>query len=165
MNESDKYMKTSFVTVRLNNFLFGIDVNFVREINRLMDITSVYLAPNYISGLMNLRGQIITIVDPGIRLNLGKRVITPKSRCVVMKATSGFSSTDKISLNDTVGILADSVGDIVTVDNSTIDQLPPNISELDGEYIDGVVSLENELLMILKIGILLQNETATNKIT
>jgi purine-binding chemotaxis protein CheW len=66
-------MNKSFITVKIDNYLFGIDVALVREVNRYIDISPVSLSPDFISGLMNLRGQIITVIDPGVRLNLGKR--------------------------------------------------------------------------------------------
>jgi purine-binding chemotaxis protein CheW len=152
-------MNKSFVTIRIDTYHFGIDVDLVREVNRNIDISKVSLAPDYITGLMNLRGQIITIIDPGVRLNLGVREITQKSRCVVFKTTSELNNKSiNISLNETVGILVDSVGDIVSVDNETIEMLPPNLSDIDNKYIGGVIKLDNNLLLILKMETMLKNE-------
>lgn len=152
-------MNKSFVTIKIENYLFGIDVNFVREVNRYVDISPVSLAPDFIIGLMNLRGQIITIIDPGVRLNLGKRELSGSSICVVIKTASELSNSSMTTfINDTVGILVNAVGDIILVDETTIENLPPNLSDIDNEYISGVVKLEDDLLLILNMDTLLRND-------
>jgi purine-binding chemotaxis protein CheW len=152
-------MNKSFITITIDQYLFGIDVSFVREVNRYVDISPVSLAPDFIAGLMNLRGQIITIIDPGVRLDLGKTEIKQSSRCVVMKSGAELSHLQgNISLSETVGILVDAVGDIVIVEEDAIEPLPPNLTELDNEHIGGVVKLEKDLLLILKIDSLLKND-------
>lgn len=152
-------MNKSFITIKIDQYLFGIDVSFVREVNRYVDISPVSLAPDFITGLMNLRGQIITIIDPAVRLDLGKTEIKQSSRCVVMKSGAELTHAKaNISYNETVGILVDAVGDIVLVDEDTIEQLPPNLTEIDNEHISGVVKLDKDLLLILKIDTLLRND-------
>ena len=152
-------MNKSFITLKIDQYLFGIDVVFVREVNRYIDISPVSLAPDFITGLMNLRGQIVTIIDPGVKLDLGKTEIKETSRCVVMKNGSEIThSKTGIALNETVGILVDAVGDIIIVEEEAIEPLPPNLTEFDNDYISGVVKLDNELLLILKIDSLLKND-------
>jgi purine-binding chemotaxis protein CheW len=152
-------MNKSFITLKINQYLFGIDVSFIREVNRYVDISPVSLAPDFIAGLMNLRGQIITIIDPGIKLELGKTEIKQSSRCVVLKSGAELSHLkSNISLNETVGILVDAVGDIVIVDEEAVEPLPPNLTDLDNEHISGVVKLEKDLLLILKIDVLIKND-------
>jgi len=151
-------MKKSFITVKLDNFNFGIDVAFVREVNRNVEISPVALAPDFTAGLMNLRGQIITIIDPGVKLSLSKRQFSKKSYCVILKTSSEITNKKLLrSFNETIGLLIDTVGDIVIVDDSEIDPLPPNINQIDSEYINGVVRLENSLLIILAIDKILEN--------
>jgi purine-binding chemotaxis protein CheW len=129
-------MNKSFITVKIDNYLFGIDVALVREVNRYIEISPVSLAPDFISGLMNLRGQIITVIDPGVRLGLGKRQLESSNRCVVIKSGAELvNSSLSSSLNETVGILVNAVGDIINVDEDTIEPLPPNLSDLDNEFI------------------------------
>lgn len=152
-------MNKSFITIKIDQYLFGIDVSFVREVNKYIDISPVSLAPDFITGLMNLRGQIITIIDPGVRLELGKTEIKQSSRCVVLKSGAELSHTKaNISLNETVGILVNAVGDIVIVDEEAIEPLPPNLTDLDNKHISGIVKLEKDLLLILKIDILIKND-------
>lgn len=156
-------MNKSFITVKIDNYLFGIDVALVREVNRYIDISPVSLSPDFISGLMNLRGQIITVIDPGVRLNLGKRQLDNTTRCVVIKSGAELANSSlSSSLNETVGILVNAVGDIISVDEDSIESLPPNLSDLDNEFISGVVKLENDLLVILRVDAIVRNDKKVN---
>jgi purine-binding chemotaxis protein CheW len=146
-------MNKSFITIKIGEYLFGIDLQHVREVNRFLDITPVALAPEFVAGLMNLRGQIVTVIDPGIKLNMEKRKISKTSRCVILKTATEDATT---SLKDILGILVDSIGDIFTVNNSEIEPSPPNVGEIDEQLISGIVKLEDELLIILKMETLLQ---------
>lgn len=141
-------MNRSFITIRIGEYLFGIDLKHVREVNRYLDITPVALAPEFVSGLMNLRGQIVTVIDPGIKLQMGKRAISNSSRCVILKTAAEDPS---VSQKDTLGILVDSIGDIFTICNSEIESSPPNIIDIDVKLISGIVKLEQELLIILQM--------------
>jgi purine-binding chemotaxis protein CheW len=132
-----------FVTFKIDEDLLGIDVLRVREINRVLDITPVAKAPAYVRGLVNLRGQTVTIFDLGIRLGLPPRHITEESHNIVLK-------------HDMVGFLVDSIGDIVQCGAIEVEPPPANAGDIDGKFIDGVVQLEHELLVILDTGKVLE---------
>lgn len=125
-----------FVTFRIDSNLLGIDILNVREINRILDITPVQHAPDYIRGLVNLRGQTVTVFDLGIRLGLSLREITAESHNIILK-------------NDTVGLLVDSIGDVVNADETQIKPPPANIGKIESEFVDGVVRLDEKLLVVL----------------
>ena len=84
-------MTKQFVTFRIDGDLLGLDVLRVREINRILDITPVASAPDYVRGLVNLRGQTVTVFDLGIRLGLTPRFITEESHNVVLETPPGWS--------------------------------------------------------------------------
>lgn len=146
-------MNRSFITIKIGEYLFGIDLRHVREVNRFLDITPVALAPEFVSGLMNLRGQIVTVIDPGIKLHMEKRKVSKTSRCVILKTATEDAS---ITLKDILGVLVDSIGDIFTVNDSEIEPSPPNVGEIDEQLISGIVKLDDDLLIILKLDALLQ---------
>lgn len=125
-----------FVTFTIDDDLLGIDVLMVREINRVLDITPVPKAPAYVRGLVNLRGQTVTVFDLGIRLGLPLRKISEESHNVVLK-------------NDPVGLLVDSIGNIVRCNELEVEPPPANVSNIEGRFIEGVVKLNHELLVIL----------------
>jgi len=141
-------MSKSFMSIMLGEYLFGMDVTIIREVNRSVEMTPVALAPDLIRGLMNLRGQIITVLDPAIRLSLEPCKISSLTRCVVLKTKNEGSY---LGLRDITGILVDSVGDIITVENNDLEQAPPNLSELNDQFVDSVIKMENGLLIILNM--------------
>ena len=146
-----------FATFYLDDLLLGIDILAVREINRHLDLTNVHLMKDYVCGMLNLRGQIITMLDLGVKLGLKPREITPESRGIILKTqqeidTKTFEALAEEELgSDHVGLLVDRVGDVVTVDAGEIDPPPANIGEISGQYLSGVIRLEDKLLSILKI--------------
>lgn len=143
-------------TFVIGEHLFGINVLLVREINPNNSFTPVDLAPEYIRGLMNLRGQIITIIDPAVRLGMQQRKITPTSCCLVLKTTREVEDREDATkllgktVNDMVGLLVDSIGDMVTADTREIEPPPANIGEIDGKFMSGVLKMKDRLLIILK---------------
>jgi purine-binding chemotaxis protein CheW len=126
-----------FVTFRIDEDLLGIDVLKIREINPGLDITPVPRAPDYVRGLVNLRGETITILDLGIRLGLAPRDIAEASHNVVLR-------------NHPVGLLVDSIGDMVECGELQVEAPPANVGSIEGKYIEGVVRLNSDLLVILK---------------
>jgi purine-binding chemotaxis protein CheW len=148
-----------YATFRLDNHLFGIDVLLVREINQYMIITPVPLAAQSIRGLINLRGQIVTVVDLGVLIGLEPRAITKESHSMVLKTQDDLSSLrvrfgnqDLTGPMDTVGLLVDGVGDVVDVDLNEMEPPPANVGDIDGQFLAGIIKLESELLVLLNIG-------------
>lgn len=139
--------KKQFVTFRIDDDLLGIDVLMVREINRVLDITPVPKSRDYVRGLVNLRGQTVTIFDLGVRLGLSPRIITPESHNVVLK-------------NDPVGLLVDSIGNMVQCAEPEVELPPANVGSIEGKFIEGVLKLSHELLVILNTRKILENDTA-----
>ncbi len=153
-----------FITFYLGDDLFGLDILLVREINRNMDITPVDRAPAYVRGLINLRGQIVTVLDLGVRLNIGARRISRDSSCIVLKTRheverNAVSGVDLDNLAaDLVGLLVDRIGDVVSVDADAIDPPPAHAGGVKGKFLDGIVKLEKQLLITLKVAELLALE-------
>ncbi len=139
-----------FVTFRVDSYLLGIDILMVREINQVLDITEVPEAPGHILGLVNLRGQTITVFDLGIRLGLGPRTITSESHNVIFKY-------------ETVGLLVDQIGDVIQVEESEVEPSPVNTGRIGSQYIEGIVKLEEELLLILSPDEIIACETKGNE--
>jgi purine-binding chemotaxis protein CheW len=151
-------MRKQFATFRLDEQLFGIEVLLVREINQQMDITLVQQAPEHVRGLINLRGQIITIFDLGVRLGLKPRDITTRSHSVILKTEDELGPVrhregreDLRSSGDAVGLLVDLIGDVVEEDETEIEPPPANVGDVDGRFLSGVIKLEEDLLVLLDV--------------
>ena len=158
-------MQRQYSTFRLGEGLFGIDVLLVREINRNLDISEVSPAPEYVRGLLNLRGQIVTIFDLGIQLGIGLRQAGEESCCVVLKTDQELERLAAEGLvtdatcRDPVGLFVDAIGDMVMADDAAIESSPANVGAVDARYIKGVVKLDQELLILLNVTSLLKFET------
>ncbi len=150
--------QNQFATFFIDEHLFGVNVLLVREINPHVDFTPVDLAPDFVRGLMNLRGQIVTIIDPAVRFGIGQRPITPRSRCLVLKTAREVEEREDgaqlmlETVSDSVGFLVDSIGDMVAADARDLEPPPANIGEIDGKFIAGVHKLEEKLMIVLKTG-------------
>ena len=140
-----------FVTFYLGSDLYGIDIILVREVYPNFDVTVVDDAPRCIRGLLNLRGQIVTVIDLGVRLDLGERKIFPTSSCIVLKTASeideAFASSTTTEL---VGLLVDKIGDVVSVDSKAIAPPPAHTAGVQGKFLEGVVKMDDRLLILLK---------------
>lgn len=154
----------SFSTFKLNDQLFGVDIFFVREINKHMDITPVQHVPEFILGLINIRGQIVTVMDLKSRLGLGRSLISSHSHNIIlntgeeMKEIDGIDCQDYYKISDKVGLLVDDIGQIVTAEEEEIDKPPANMSGIESKYITGVVKLDGTLMGILSLSKILTVE-------
>jgi purine-binding chemotaxis protein CheW len=146
-----------YATFKIGTGLFGIDVLLIREINRNLDITEVNPAPDFVRGLLNLRGQIVTVIDPGTRLGIERRSLDSSSCCVVLKTSQEIERMRDEGLlaetthKDTVALLVDGIGDMVNIDDRAIEHPPANINGIDSSFISGIVKLDSELLVIMKL--------------
>ncbi len=146
-----------YTTFYLDDHLFGVDILYVREISRQLELTPVHRVGNHVRGLVNLRGQIVTVLDLGVKLALEPREVSATSRNIILK-TEGELDRQSIHVDehlgtgtDVVGLLVDRIGDVVTVDESEIERPPANVGVVSGKYLSGVVKLDHGLLSILKV--------------
>lgn len=128
------------VTFHVGKEEFGVDILDVREINRLMDITRVPHAPEFVEGVINLRGQVIPVVDLRRRFRLAAAERDKNNRIVVVELTGKV-----------VGFLVDSVSEVLRVPSSLVEPPPAIAGGIDSDYIRGVVKLEDRLLVLLDL--------------
>ena len=151
-----------YSTFLLGKDLFGLDILLVREINRNLAITPVEQAPDFVSGLLNLRGQIVTVVDLGVKLGLEKRVLGSESRVIVLKTAQELSAKhvdDRLlaaAQVDLLGLLVDGVSDMVTADDKAVEPPPANTGNVADKFLTGVIKLEHGLVGVLDIGRILK---------
>lgn len=144
-----------YASFYIGDTLFGIDILLVREINRSIEITPVDLVTESIRGLINLRGQLVTIFDLGIQLGIRKTEQTGATRCIILKTNNEITNLpnaeelDDSTSDDFVGFLVDKIGDIVTTDTDSIESPPAHLSGVERKFIKGVFKLDKKLLIIL----------------
>lgn len=128
------------VTFHVGDEEFGVDILRVREINRLMEITRVPHAPDFVEGVINLRGQVIPVVDLRKRFGLPAVARDKHARIVVVELT------DKV-----MGFLVDSVSEVLRVPRNILEPAPSIAGGIDSRYIQGVVKLEDRLMILLDL--------------
>jgi purine-binding chemotaxis protein CheW len=142
----------TYCSFRLQNGLFGIDALAVKEITVLPTLTPIPHSPDAVRGYVNLRGQIVLVLDMNCLLQTGESSIGLETRLVVFRARLG----------DPFGILVDRIGDIVELSDEQIEKRGTDAFPRKGNgdspqdaLITGVGKLDNELLTLLDAGKLL----------
>lgn len=129
-----------FCTFFLENYFFGVDVQQVQEVFRYQEQTRVPLAPKVVSGLINLRGQIVTAIDLRRRLGLSERAAGQQPMNVVVRTADG-----------PVCLLVDEIGDVVEVTGEAFDPVLETLVGIAHGLIGGVYKLIDSLLLVLDI--------------
>jgi purine-binding chemotaxis protein CheW len=132
---------SQFCTFYLDKLLFGVELKGVQEVIRSLDRTKVPLAPDVVSGLINLRGQIVTAVDLRRRLELDPAPSGMLSMNVVVRSDDGA-----------VSLVVDEIGDVVEVEEDTFERPPETLRGTVRNTILGVHKLNGRLMHVLDIG-------------
>ncbi|MCS3900404.1 chemotaxis protein CheW [Methanococcus voltae] len=130
------------VVFKLSTNEYGLRVNEVREVLKLQDITAIPNTPSYISGVTNIRGEIMPIIDLRKKLNLFDSMDTPDGDMLVMVV-----EIDGIP----IGILVDFVSDVMQISSENIEEIEGIKKNSNGEYIEGIAKIGNRLIIILNI--------------
>jgi purine-binding chemotaxis protein CheW len=128
---------------------YGVDVKQVQEIRRVAEITSVPRAPEFVRGVINLRGRILPVLDLRRRLALGEVVVDRDSRIVVVRVK------DRL-----LGLLVDGASQVLKVPVSQIEAAPEEVVQKGGDYIRGVAKLADRLIILVDLERLLATELA-----
>ncbi len=136
-----------WVTFHLDNEVYGVNVMQVKEVLRYTEIAPVPGAPDYVLGIINLRGNVVTVIDTRMRFGLSPCDVSENSRIVIIEAE-----------NQIVGILVDSVAEVVDLNSDDIDPAPNIGTEESAEFIRGVSNRNDELLILIDLNKLLNDE-------
>lgn len=127
-----------FCTFFLDSYFFGVEVEKVQEVIRYHEMTRVPLATAVISGLINLRGQIVTAIDLRQRLELSKRPADQIPMNVVVR-------TD----DNAVSFLVDEIGDVLEISGEIFERVPDTVQGKTRDLLRGVYKLQDQLLLVL----------------
>jgi purine-binding chemotaxis protein CheW len=136
-----------WVTYRLDEETYGINVMQVQEVLRYTEIAPVPGAPEYVLGIINLRGNVVTVIDTRSLFGLPPTDITDNSRIVIIESDE-----------QVVGILVDSVAEVVYLRSSEIDSAPNVGTEESAKFIQGVSNRSGELLILVDLNKLLSDD-------
>lgn len=138
-----------YLTVNLGTEEYGVDILAVREIRGWTPVTRIPQAPSYVLGVLNLRGAIVPVLDLRLRFGLAREEYTATTVCViVMVAGRQF------------GVVVDAVSDVVEVSPSGIRPVPDMGTTVDTEYLKGLTSVGERMVLLLDVDRLLQPQDA-----
>ena len=133
------------VTFILGNDLFGIQINFIREIIEFDGITQVPMMPNFVRGIINLRGSVVPVIDLSVRFGRGLTELK-SSTCVAIlslpTAETGYSE---------VGILLDGVCEVLEIPLNEIDPSPTFGINIRGDFIQGIATIKGRFAILLDV--------------
>mgnify|MGYP000120850151 FL=1 len=141
---TEKDYQYQLVTFQLGEEHYGIDIMDVKEIVRVQDIRPIPNAPSYVEGIINLRGEIIPIINLHKRFHIKKAVVGEDEELL-----SGFIIIDVEGMK--LGVVIDKIARVVTIENEQIQAPPQMLSGIGAEYIQGVIQNEEGYLIILDI--------------
>ena len=129
-----------WVTFQLADEVYGINVMQVQEVLRMTEIAPVPGAPASVMGIVNLRGNVVTVIDTRELFNLPTNELTEQSRIMIVECN-----------RVTVGLLVDGVAEVVNIDNNEIDGVPSIGNDDNARYIQGVYNMEGEILILVDL--------------
>ncbi len=135
------------VSFKIANEEFGVDILNVQEINKMTTITKVPNSPEFVEGVINLRGRVIPIIDLRTRLHLEKKEHDKDTRIIVVDIEKS-----------TVGFIVDAVNEVLRIPVSITETPPEIVSGIDSEFIKAVGKLEDRLLILIDLNKILTTE-------
>lgn len=129
-----------YVIFNLKGESYGIPIEYVETIEKVTEITRVPNAPSYVKGVINLRGEVIPVVDLRRRFEFEEVEATEETRIIIL-------SFDEI----VVGILVDSSSEVLTIDKNSIDSTSNMVDSFDEDYIEGIAKIDERMIIIINI--------------
>ncbi|MBN2280832.1 MAG: purine-binding chemotaxis protein CheW [Candidatus Marinimicrobia bacterium] len=131
----------------LGDALCGIDINNVQEISKDMEMSPVPLSPDWVLGIKNLRGGIVTVIDLGDKIGLKPSKIDEQSRIIIVSWKEEY-----------IGLLVDKISNILHADRNLLEDPPSNVKGMQGKYFQGVINTDSGLIALMNIDAVLTTE-------
>ena len=145
MNTANESPDIELALFHIGDMLCGLDTRHVQEINHNFEITPVHRAPDYVRGVINLRGEIITVIDLHCKFNMPPGEAHDDIQVVVVRYEE-----------ECIALLVDSIYDVVNAPRFEISVPPSNVDGISGAFINGVFRMENDLVIVLDLDELLK---------
>lgn len=128
------------VSFIIGNEEFGVDILYVQEINRMLPITKVPNSPEFVEGVINLRGRVIPVIDLRSKLGLPKKQHDKNTRIIVVEVNG-----------NTIGFIVDAVSEVMRIPLNITEAPPEMVAGVDAEFIKSVGKLEDRLLILIDL--------------
>ena len=141
LNSSTKISELlELVSFKIGNEEFGVDISNVKEIIKMLQITKVPNSPDFVEGVINLRGRVIPVIDLRSKLQIEKKKEDKDTRIIV------------VELNDnTVGFIVDAVKEVLRIPASITEAPPEMVTGYNSDFIQSVGKLEDRLLILIDL--------------
>lgn len=134
------FSETQLVTFSLGEEEYGVPILQVQEIIKFTDITKVPRSPDFVKGVINLRGRVIAVIDLREKFGLTEKIVDKHTRIIIVESQGA-----------TLGLIVDNVNEVKKVKNAMIDPPPPIVSGISSEFIKGVARIDQRLLIIIDL--------------
>ncbi|HCS63904.1 MAG TPA: chemotaxis protein CheW [Cellvibrio sp.] len=149
MNQSSRQKKTQsvevikqYLTFRIGNENYGLELSQTREIIEYSGITEVPLMPNFLRGVINLRGEVVPVIDLAVRLGR-KPIEVQKRTCIIVVELENNEQ------NHVLGLLADSVSEVIDMNDDNIEDAPSFGANIRADFIQGIAKRDDEFVVLL----------------
>jgi len=151
METSEDSQKGKFLTFSVGKEAYGIEIKFVTEIIGIQDITEVPELPDYVKGIINLRGKIIPVIDVRIRFKKDLKEYNDRT-CIVVIDIKEIS----------IGLIVDNVAEVINIDDENIVPPPDIKTGFHNRYVRGIGKVGNQVKLLLDCDKLLSDEDLNN---
>ena len=149
MNQASKQKKSQvaevikqYLTFRIGNENYGLELSQTREIIEYSGITEVPLMPNFLRGVINLRGEVVPVIDLAVRLGR-KSIEVQKRTCIIVVELQNNEQ------NHVLGLLADSVSEVIEMNDENIEDAPSFGANIRADFIQGIAKRDDEFVVLL----------------
>lgn len=132
--------ENKYIVFRLIDEEYGVEVNQVRSIERMQRITRVPRTPQFVKGVINLRGVVTPVIDLKTRFGLGAEQYTDTTRIIIV-------AVDDME----VGLIVDAANDVIDIANESIEAPPEVVGGIKANYLDGIANMDDRLLILLNL--------------
>ena len=129
-----------YLTFFVDDEQYGLDISRIKEIIAPMDITYIPKTPDFVKGVINLRGSIIPVVDVRLKFDMQEKPIDINTAIIIYEV-------DKVS----IGFIVDQVEDVLSIDEKHISDAPHFGSNIDTSFIENVAEVDNDVIMLLNL--------------
>jgi purine-binding chemotaxis protein CheW len=138
--------KGQYVIFSIENENFAVDITKIKEILNVMEISKVPNVPDFIEGMINMRGNIYAVVNLRSKFNFPKKQSDQDSKILLVNIDGMM-----------VGIIVDGVTEIIKIEESDVDNAPQLISKVNGDFILGIIKRDTNIAMLLDVGKVIEN--------
>jgi purine-binding chemotaxis protein CheW len=150
-NQQDDKDLDEYLSFELGQEIYALNILNVKEIKTYDEVTPVANSPDFVKGVMNLRGTIVPVLDLRVKFDLGSREYTKQTTVIITTIEGGSGDRH-------VGLVVDGVSDVLKVNKKEISSSPEFNSTLDVEYLEGITTVDEVMVILIDIHKLLTNK-------